>query len=75
MKALQDKIPKDKKGKNISRRQKEHYSGFSLQELEIVIKNNKYGSNSDLYNDVATDLELFNTLVKKVERKGTDLRC
>lgn len=70
MKALQDKIPKDKKGKNISRRQKEHYSGFSLQELEIVIKNNKYGSNSDLYNDVATDLELFNTLVKKGGEEG-----
>lgn len=64
MRGLQDKIPKDKEGKKYSRRNKEHYSGFSLQELEIVMKNNKYGSNSQVYNDVATDLELFNSLVK-----------
>ncbi len=64
MLALGMKIPKDGKGKNISRRDPRHYENFSLAELEIVIKNNKYGRNSGVYNDVASDLELFNSLCK-----------
>ncbi len=64
---LQEKIPKNDKGEDISRKEPEHYKNFTLKELEIVMKNNEYGSNSQEYNDVATDLEFFNALEGNVE--------
>lgn len=67
MKSLQGKIPVDDKGHAINSKRPEHYQNFSLKELEIVIKNNEYGKNSQEYNDVATDLELLNALEGKVE--------
>ncbi len=67
IKTLEGKIPLDSKGKAISSKNPEHYKNFSLKELEILIKNNEYGRNSQEYNDVATDLELLNALEGKVE--------
>ena len=67
MRSLQEKIPKNEKGEAISRKNPEHYKNFTLKELEIVMKNNEYGSNSQEYNDVATDLELLNALEGNVE--------
>lgn len=49
-----------KKKKNTD---KEFYSNFNLKELEILMKNSDNGGNSDEYNDVATDLELYNRVV------------
>lgn len=39
-----------------------YYASFSLKELEILLKNNDRGGNSEEYNDVVTDLELFNSV-------------
>ncbi len=67
MKTLQEKIPRNEKGEAISRKKPKHYENFTLKELEIVMKNNEYGKNSQEYNDVATDLELLNALEGNVE--------
>lgn len=67
MSRLQEKIPTNDKGEAISRKKQEHYTNFTLKELEIVMKNNKNGKNSQEYNDVATDLELLNALEGNVE--------
>ena len=67
MGSLKDKIPKDKKGNAISRKKPAYYVNFTLKDLEILVKNSENGGNSQEYNDVATDLELFNALAGKLE--------
>ena len=47
--------------------EKEYYKLFSLQEMEQLIKNSDRGGNSDEYNNVATDLELYNRVVAQEE--------
>ncbi len=42
----------------------DYYRGFTLPELEVFIKNSDRGGNSDLYNSVATELELYNRIMK-----------
>lgn len=43
-----------------SNKEKEYYSTFTLEQMEVLIKNHERGGNSDEYNDVVTDLELYN---------------
>ncbi len=38
------------------------YSGFTLAEMETLVKNSNRGGNSFEYNNVATDLELYNRI-------------
>jgi len=45
---------------------KDYYKEFSLEQIELFIKNSDRGGNSKEYNDVATDLELYN----RVNRLG-----
>ena len=45
---------------SFSRKQKEFYGSFSLLQMEVLLKNSDRGGNSDDYNRVATDLELYN---------------
>ena len=51
--------------KTHSNKEPEYYANYTLEQLEILIKNNDRGGNSEEYNDVATDLELYNAVVKK----------
>ena len=39
-----------------------YYASFTLKELEVLLKNNDRGGNSEQYNDVVTDLELYNSV-------------
>ena len=48
-------------------RRKAYYDSFSLKELEIFIKNSNINGNSDKFNDVATDLELYNASSEHLE--------
>ncbi len=50
-------------------RRKAYYDSFSLKELEIFIKNSNINGNSDKFNDVATDLELYNASSEHLEAK------
>ncbi len=50
-------------GHHISNKKKAYYERFSLQEMEAFIKNSERGGNSNEYNDVATDLELYNRVM------------
>ncbi|MCR4907564.1 MAG: hypothetical protein K5985_01965 [Lachnospiraceae bacterium] len=43
-------------------KEKAYYARFDLKQLEILIKNSDRGGNSGLYNNVASDLELFNAV-------------
>ncbi len=43
-------------------KEKAYYARFDLKQLEILIKNSDRGGNSGLYNNVASDLELLNTV-------------
>ena len=48
-----------------SNKNKAFYANFTLKELEYFLKeNNKGSSNSDLYNSVATDLEMYNRIME-----------
>ncbi|MBR4514257.1 MAG: hypothetical protein IKO61_05170 [Lachnospiraceae bacterium] len=44
------------------KRKKEFYDRYSMEDMEVLLKGNVWGSNSQAYNDVVTDLELFNGL-------------
>ncbi len=57
------------KASNKDPKTKEYYAGFSMTEMEVLLKNNERGGNSTLYNDVVTDLELFNAAKGKVTEK------
>ena len=46
-----------------------YYEGYSLKDLEVFLKNSDRGGNSDEYNAVATDLELYNRMQGKTEAK------
>ena len=46
---------------------KAFYSGFSLKDLEVLAKNSDRGGNSQEYNDVVTDLELYNSVDQNVD--------
>ena len=50
-----------------SSKEPEYYQSFDLDQLEVLLKSNDRGGNSDEYNSVATDLELFNLVKKKSE--------
>ncbi len=55
----------DKSGKKgFSDKEKGYYDNFSLKDMEVFLKNSDRGGNSDEFNSVATDLELYN-LVKE----------
>ncbi len=49
---------------------KDYYSSFSLKELELFVKNSDNKGNSQEFNDVATDLELFNAMDNKEAEKS-----
>ena len=51
------------KGKNGSPKDASYYESFTLKELEVFIKNSDRGGNSKEYNDVATDLEVYNRVM------------
>ncbi|MBR3305768.1 MAG: hypothetical protein IKI75_00775 [Lachnospiraceae bacterium] len=38
----------------------EYYTNMSLDQMEVLLKNSNRGGNSGVYNDVVTDLELYN---------------
>ena len=58
----------DKAGnKNFSDKEKGYYDNFTLKDMEILLKNSDRGGNSDEYNSVTTDLELYNTIQGKSE--------
>ena len=50
-----------------NKKEKAYYQNFSLEELETFIKNSDRGGNSDTYNNVVSDLELYNRLSKEVD--------
>ena len=57
-----------KRGATRSKKDQEYYRPFSLKELEVFIKNSDYKTdkgNSDSYNNVATELELYNRIMEK----------
>lgn len=58
--AQKKKLEKGKKG---DAKEAKYYESFSLKELEIFIKNSDRGGNSQEYNDVATDLEVYNRVM------------
>ncbi len=69
VKDLKKRAPK--KG---SEKSPEYYAGYSMKELEVFLKNNDRGGNSDEYNAVATDLELFNRVMDSADaREGMGL--
>jgi hypothetical protein len=69
MKDLKQRAPK--KG---SEKTAEYYAGYSMKELEVFLKNNDRGGNSDEYNAVATDLELLNRVMDSADaREGMGL--
>ncbi len=53
--------------KNVSgnKKSRTYYRNFSLQQLEVFIKESDRGGNSDEYNNVATNLELYNRIMAK----------
>ncbi len=44
-----------------------YYSPFTLKEMEVLLKNNDRGGNSEKYNNVATDLELYNCVENAID--------
>ena len=67
--SAQKKELEKRKGKG-SPKEAAYYANYSLNELEIFIKNSDRGGNSQEYNDVATDLEAYNRMMA---REGTDI--
>lgn len=53
--------------KNVSgnKKSRTYYRNYSLKELETFIKESDRGGNSDEYNNVATNLELYNRIMEK----------
>ena len=65
---------KQKAPKKGSEKTAEYYAGYQLKELEVFLKNNDRGGNSDEYNAVATDLELYNRVMESADaREGLEL--
>ena len=64
VKDLKKRAPK--KG---SEKSAKFYEGYSLKDLETFLKNSDRGGNSDEYNAVATDLELYNRMQGNTEAK------
>ena len=60
-----------KKVSNKSNKTQEYYKPFSLKQLETFIKHSDRGGNSDAYNLVATELELYN----RISEKGNPLEA
>ncbi|MBO6148963.1 MAG: hypothetical protein J6O55_06460 [Lachnospiraceae bacterium] len=60
-----------KRGATKNNKKAEYYASFSLKDLEVFIKNSDRGGNSDEYNNVATDLELYN----RIKEKGNPLEA
>ena len=58
-----DKKKKLEKGNRGNAKEASYYQGYSLKEMEIFIKSSDRGGNSQLYNDVATDLEVYNRVM------------
>ena len=58
VKDLKKRAPK--KG---SEKEAKYYAGYGMKELEVFLKNSDRGGNSDEYNAVATDLELYNRVM------------
>ncbi len=56
----------EKKATSRNKKDKAYYQAFSLKELEIFLKNSDRGGNSETYNNVVTDLELYNRLSEQV---------
>lgn len=54
-----------KRGATKDNTKKAYYQTFSLREMEHLIKNSDRGGNSDEYNNVATDLEMYNRVVEQ----------
>ena len=58
----------DKAGKKeFSDKEKGYYDTFTLKDMEIFLKNSDMGGNSDEFNSVATDLELYNVVKENGE--------
>lgn len=57
-----------KKAGSTNKKSRAYYRGYSLEELEVFIKNSDRGGNSDEYNSVATELELYNRVMQKGNR-------
>ena len=57
-----------KKASATNKKSRAYYRGYTLEELEVFIKNSDRGSNSDEYNNVATELELYNRIMQKGNR-------
>ena len=53
------------KGATGNKKSRTYYRNYSLKELEIFIKQSDRGGNSDEYNNVATNLELYNRIMEK----------
>lgn len=57
------KIELDKSGnKNFSDKEAGYYENFALKDMEVFLKNSDRGGNSVEFNNVATDLELYNVI-------------
>ena len=48
-----------------NKKSRAYYRGYNLEELEIFLKNSDRGGNSEEYNNVATELELYNRIMEK----------
>ncbi|MCR5726442.1 MAG: hypothetical protein K6G24_03150 [Lachnospiraceae bacterium] len=53
------------KGATGNKKSRAYYRNYSLKELEVFIKQSDRGGNSDEYNNVATNLELYNRIMEK----------
>ncbi len=49
-----------------------YYATFSLKELEVFIKNSDRGGNSKEYNNVATDLEVYNRVMSNEQAEENE---
>ncbi|MCR5410694.1 MAG: hypothetical protein K6E90_06920 [Lachnospiraceae bacterium] len=47
-----------------NKKSRAYYRGYSLEELEVFVKNSDRGGNSNEYNNVATELELYNRIMR-----------
>ncbi len=64
----QQKTDLERSGRGVgSNKKKEYYAAFNMKELEVFIKNSNRSGNSDEFNDVATELELYNHANELVE--------
>jgi len=69
VKDLKKRAPKKSSEKSAA-----YYAGYSLKELETFLKNSDRGGNSDEFNNVATDLELYNRVMDSTDaREGMGL--